>query len=174
MDDTSLGLRGTAVPEAPAPGLVPVAETGPKTGPQPETGPVAEPGLSYLMYRSLAAPGLSQPDLDQILAGSRRRNRDRGLTGCLHYEGGLFFQWLEGSRAALSRLLDALQEDPRHLGLTVLDQGPLPQRVFRNWAMHFSDARIASMMDWLADRRASGTTMDDVPEIRAFLSTLRH
>lgn len=133
-----------------------------------------EAGLSYLLYRSLAAPGLGQDDLDQILAGSRARNRQRGLTGCLHYEGGLFFQWLEGPRPALSRLLDALQADARHLGLTVLDQGPLPERVFRDWEMHFSDARIASMMERLADRRAQGAAVADAPRIRAFLSMRRH
>ena len=49
-------------------------------------------GLSFLLYRSNAAPWLSDDDMRAILVSARDRNRDLAFTGCLHHESGLFFQ----------------------------------------------------------------------------------
>jgi hypothetical protein len=113
----------------------------------------ATTSLGFCLYRSLARPGLDAGDLDRILQHARARNERVGLTGCLHYEEGMFFQWIEGPRFALFGLLDALRDDDRHMDVTVLDQGPLQQRLFQDWQMRFSDRRVASLLDWLAERR---------------------
>lgn len=136
--------------------------------------PPAEEGLGYVLYRSVARPGLERADLDLLLEQSRERNRALGLTGCLHHENGLFFQWLEGPRPYLFRLLDQLRDDDRHIGFTVLDQGPLPRRLFQHWEMRFSDAQAASLLDWLAARHV-GDAMDSASEADAvggFLASL--
>ena len=52
--------------------------------------------LSYCLYRSTATLGIDEHELDQILEKSRVRNQLRGLSGCLHYENGVFFNGLKG------------------------------------------------------------------------------
>ncbi|WP_410218981.1 BLUF domain-containing protein [Paracoccus sp. (in: a-proteobacteria)] len=135
--------------------------------------PLAAGGLAYCLYRSVASPGLTRDDLDLLLKKSRERNRLYGLTGCLHHEDGLFFQWLEGPRISLFRLLDDLRDDDRHLGLTILDQGPLEQRLFQSWQMRFSDRGAASLLDWLATHDNSSEIGEDhVQEVSAFLKSI--
>ena len=84
------------------------------------------------------------------LHSARHRNQALGLTGCLHFEDGMFFQWLEGPRAGLVQAVDLILADDRHQEITVLDQGALDQRRFQDWRMRFSDRDRASLMDWFA------------------------
>lgn len=120
--------------------------------------PVTDDRLGYCLYRSMARPKLERDDLDAILDRARHRNRLHGLTGCLHFENGNFFQWLEGPWRQVFRLVDILRDDDRHMNMTVLDQGSLDQRLFTDWEMRFSDRDAASLFDWLADW---GSRMDD-------------
>ncbi|MDQ1901164.1 BLUF domain-containing protein [Paracoccus sp. WLY502] len=129
--------------------------------------------LGYCLYRSIAHPQLDRSALDRILEQSRHRNRMRGLTGCLHYENGTFFQWLEGPWQQVFHLLDMLREDDRHMSMTVLDQGTLTQRLFKDWDMRFSDHATASLFEWLADWNSR---TDDprayVDRVNAFLKSV--
>ena len=112
--------------------------------------------------------------MQDILRTARHRNQSLGLTGCLHHEDGLFFQWVEGPRFRLFRLIDVLREDDRHLNFTVLDQGPLQQRLFTEWEMRFSDREAASLLEWLADRRdRTGNDQDDAESIAAFMRSMK-
>ena len=63
---------------------------------QPDTK--VERDLLRLVYASLAAPGLTDDDLESIEASSAGRNRAAGLTGLLLHQGGSFFALLEGPR----------------------------------------------------------------------------
>lgn len=136
--------------------------------------PVTDDRLGYCLYRSLARPGLDPDSLDRLLDTSRRRNRLNGLTGCLHYENGTFFQWIEGPWRQISRLLDALRDDGRHWDMTILDQRSTDKRLFADWEMRFSDRAAASLFDWLADW---GNRADDdqayVERVGAFLRSIR-
>ena len=136
--------------------------------------PAAHDSLSYCLYRSTARPGLPEAEVEAIVAHSVRRNGERGLTGCLHYENGTFFQWLEGPWRQVFQLLDVLQEDPRHWGVTVLDQGVLTQRLFENWQMRRSDPAAASLFAWLGDWRARPEAGDAeyARRVNAFLASL--
>ncbi len=136
--------------------------------------PFTEDRLGYCLYRSLALPGLADDHLDRILEGSRRRNRLNGLTGCLHYENGMFFQWLEGPWRQVFRLLDVLRDDVRHMDMTVLDQGSLDRRLFETWEMRFSDRRAASLFSWLADWNSRDDDENACAErVGAFLRSIK-
>ena len=115
-------------------------------------------GLGFVLYRSTATAALSEAGLRNILATARERNQKLGLTGCLHHEDGLFFQWLEGPSDSLVKVLAAIQADGRHDHVDLLDQGPLDHRRFQNWRMRFSDRDSASLMDWFA--RSDSSTVD--------------
>lgn len=107
-------------------------------------------GLGFYLYRSVARADLTGSDLHDILRQARQRNQSLGLTGCLHYEDGMFFQWLEGPADGLRRVVASLVHDDRHQRLDVLDQGVLDHRRFQDWRMRFSDRDRASLMDWFA------------------------
>jgi len=124
--------------------------------------------MGFMLYRSVARPGLGRADLEAILNQARRRNGERGLTGCLHHENGLFFQWLEGPRFTLSRLMERLRDDDRHVGVTVIDQGRLDRRLFGDWQMRHSDPATASLLEWLA-----GGGRSEADGVRSFLETIR-
>lgn len=112
-------------------------------------------GLAFFLYRSMAVPGLGESNLEDIVTVARVRNQAAGLTGCLHYEDGLFFQWLEGPAPALWPVVASIRRDPRHLELTVLEQGALAGRRFQSWRMRFSNRDHASLMDWFAGKGVS-------------------
>ncbi|MFV0384192.1 BLUF domain-containing protein [Paracoccus sp. (in: a-proteobacteria)] len=114
--------------------------------------PLPDHGLGYFLYRSNAAAWLRPVDLRNIVASARNRNQKLHLTGCLHHEDGLFFQWLEGPGAALTAVIALITRDHRHDDITVLGQGPLDRRRFQGWRMRYSDKGDASFMDWLLAR----------------------
>lgn len=111
--------------------------------------------LGCFLYRSTAVEGLGDGDLRDILREARARNQDSLLTGCLHYEDGLFFQWLEGPTATLEPVIQLILNDPRHCDITVLGRGPLDHRRFQQWRMRFSDRLDGSLMDWIAQGTVS-------------------
>lgn len=118
-------------------------------------------GLGFLLYRSAARPGLDGAEMRAILHTARDRNQALGVTGCLHHEDGLFFQWLEGPADSLRQVMDSIKRDDRHNEIDVLDQGALDQRRFQDWRMRFSDRDNASFMDWFARSDASTVVRDD-------------
>lgn len=130
-------------------------------------------GLAFVLYRSTAVDHLSAGDLRDILTVARRRNAEAGLTGCLHYEDGLFFQWLEGPAGVLRTVVASIMDDARHREITVLDEGGLDHRRFQDWRMRFSDRDQASLLDWLAGSNASTVDRSDYAGgIVAFLLAL--
>ncbi len=139
---------------------------------QPHSFATAD-SLGYLLYRSVARPGLDSADLDRILDKARSWNASVGLTGCLHHEDGMFFQWLEGPRFRLFQLIENLRNDDRHVNVTILDQGRLDKRLFSAWEMRFSDREAASLLEWLADRRNLTGQGGYASGVGEFLQSLR-
>jgi len=80
-------------------------------------------------------------EVDQILAVSRRNNKQSGITGALLYNAGSFAQLLEGPQTALERTFETIQCDPRHGDVMILHAGPVAHRSFPEWSMAFVDAK---------------------------------
>ena len=130
-------------------------------------------GLGYFLYRSSAAPDLDGGDTQDILRSARHRNQALGLTGCLHFEDGMFFQWLEGPKEGLVQVVEMILEDDRHEDITILDQGALDLRRFQDWRMRFSDKHRASLMDWFAKSDKSTVRPQDyAAAVMAFLVSI--
>lgn len=130
-------------------------------------------GLAFFLYRSSAVEGLGRGELGDIVAVARARNLAEDLTGCMHFEDGLFFQWLEGNAPRLWPVVEAICRDPRHHDMMILGQGGLAARYFPAWQMHYSDRRDGCITDWFASR--SLCTRDPAiysRAIRDFLSSI--
>lgn len=111
--------------------------------------------LARFLYRSIAVDGLEPAEVADIVMAAQRRNAQMMLTGCLHFESGMFFQWLEGPRGSLSEVIDLIGRDPRHRSMVTLDEGPLAQRYFANWNMCYAAVSDRSIVDWLAESGAT-------------------
>lgn len=94
------------------------------------------PLLFNLVYCSRAAAHVGQPDVDRIITSARRHNPRVGITGLLVFGGGIFFQWLEGPRASVERLVTSLKADSRHHAMVILsDSEEVRERLFPEWDM---------------------------------------
>lgn len=86
--------------------------------------------MSALVYRSRAVSSLSPPDLLQLTQAAQARNRHEALTGVMLYDNQDFFQWLEGPRDSLDRVMQSIHRDCRHTNIEVLSTQAVSARTF--------------------------------------------
>jgi len=91
--------------------------------------------LVRLLYASRGAAHLGPGALDAILAESRRRNPEKGVTGLLICADDVFLQVLEGSRDEVCELYNDIVRDPRHSDVRLLVFEEISERRFGAWAM---------------------------------------
>nr|WP_280960048.1 BLUF domain-containing protein [Aquibium carbonis] len=113
------------------------AEAGPASSGSP--GRSGAP-LCNLVYRSRAVNDLSAGQLRQLTLNSEERNRRESITGIVVYDDSRFFQWLEGPRDSLSRVMCSIRNDPRHTDIEVLSERTSSQRAFGAWNMKLAAA----------------------------------
>lgn len=90
-----------------------------------------------LTYLSSATDLFDEDQLAALLADTRPRNEERGLTGMLLYSDGNFIQVLEGPDEAVEQTFRAISADPRHHGIIVALRDQVGQRAFPDWSMAF-------------------------------------
>lgn len=88
-----------------------------------------------VVYVAEAAPGVSDNDVNDIMHRSRRNNAIAGITGILIWTGSVFLQAIEGSSDVVGRLLEAIEADHRHLGIVIISEKTIAQRLYPDWAM---------------------------------------
>jgi Sensors of blue-light using FAD len=127
------------------------------------------PLLFNLVYCSRAAPGIDADTVDRIIATSQRNNARSGITGMLVFGEGIFFQWLEGPRDAITRLMGVLRSDPRHGQIVLLSEvEEARERLFPQWDMELVDAE--HIRDVLADALEDEHAPHDAAALRALLA----
>ncbi len=132
--------------------------------------------IFQLCYISTAADDMQRQDLVDLLTVSRRNNERQGITGMLLHSGDYFIQLLEGDEAAVRRMFEAISGDRRHRGVTLVFQGPAPQRDCPDWSMGF---QALADSEWLAFPDADGTEqglrpmVDAMDRIKAILRRVR-
>lgn len=93
--------------------------------------------MFQLLYVSTASWPMNDGDLNAILDISRINNRRLGVTGLLlHIDSG-FLQVLEGPKDAVMTIFSKVQRDTRHIGVRVLVQQEVGERLFGDWSMGF-------------------------------------
>jgi hypothetical protein len=90
----------------------------------------------FYISRSLATP----MEVEWILQGARRQNRERGVTGSLLFTGGHFAQLLEGTASALAGAMTVIMADRRHEAIRRLIEVDIVERRFDGWSMAFAAA----------------------------------
>lgn len=102
--------------------------------------------------------------LIDIIGVSDRNNRRDQLTGVMMRCDGRFFQAIEGRRVDLDRLMNRLRADPRHVGMRILSDRRIVERLFPASAMAQVDGSPAL-------KRLLACAPDD-PEIEARIDRL--
>jgi hypothetical protein len=126
------------------------------------------PLLFNLVYCSRAAPGIDAETVDRIIATAQRNNARSHITGMLVFGEGIFVQWLEGPRDAITGLMGVLRSDPRHEQIVLLSEvEESRERLFPQWDMELVDAEHISEV--LADALAEERDPHDVAALRALL-----
>ena len=90
-----------------------------------------------LVYRSQSRIDAdeSKTELGGIFTTARHNNKRLGITGALVITDDAFAQALEGDESAVRGLYETIRQDPRHENVTLLEAGPVEDRVFGRWAM---------------------------------------
>jgi hypothetical protein len=127
-----------------------------------ESSPVTG-ALSALVYRSRAVQPLSGTELHWLTQIAQSRNRASNITGVIVYDDECFYQWLEGPRDSVMRVMESIRRDPRHRDLEVLDEHPAASRQFGGWAMKLATA----------SRRSAPWQLDTITAPAAIITDLR-
>ena len=97
--------------------------------------------LFNLVYVSTVTDGVSSADIDDIISASHRNNSLVGITGILVLGSGIFFQWIEGPKVEVMRLVKLIETDRRHELMTILSTDEeIRERIFPSWDMELVDA----------------------------------
>ena len=92
--------------------------------------------LSRLIYFSERNPD-AETDVDKLLAKARENNARRQVTGALWFNGDIFIQLLEGSRAMVSEAYNIIARDSRHRHVQLVTCEPIVERQFGDWSMAY-------------------------------------
>ena len=98
---------------------------------------------------------MGTPQLEDLLAESRRLNRQNHISGVLLFSDGNFMQYFEGEAAAMAETYVRIRNSWRHTGLIELLNAPLAARQFGSWHMGLSrptrsDLLALSTAEWHA------------------------
>lgn len=91
--------------------------------------------LVYMSSRNFSVP----LDLQAILQISRKNNARIGVTGFLLFDGDIFAQALEGTRAAVTTTYNRISMDPRHNAIHLISCTDVQERLFPSWSMGLLD-----------------------------------
>lgn len=96
--------------------------------------------ISYISVAVAPADGILAV-IDDICAGAQVRNVELDITGILTVKDGRFAQVIEGQERALRRLMVRIKRDLRHHSVTVIADGPIEMRRYRDWRMLYRDPK---------------------------------
>ena len=101
--------------------------------------------MHYVIYVSQADKPMDAAELESLLAFSRAKNTEKGITGILIYRysrdagSGHFIQMLEGDEREVRALYEKISHDKRHHTVMLLGEGEIAGRMFSEWAMGFKN-----------------------------------
>ena len=129
------------------------------------------PLLFHFVYCSRAAADVDDAEVARIVTSAQRHNAARGITGVLAFGSGVFFQWIEGPRAQMEKLLESLHGDARHHDIVALSQSEESRdRLYPNWDMEPVDAD--DLREVLHDALESADDENNIAALKRILGQL--
>ena len=88
--------------------------------------------LIHCIYTSVANEKYSHDEMVYLLDIIRSNNEKLGIIGMLLHDEDSFFQVLEGDKAAVNKLFNHIEKDPRHSTVSKLIEETMLTRSFLN------------------------------------------
>lgn len=99
---------------------------------------------------SLVAPMDVESEVHAIVALSRTKNADLGVTGALLFSGTRFAQYLEGPILSIEALRQCISRDQRHQTVRTIGTQSVERRQFAQWSLAF--ARHSTFIERVLDQ----------------------
>ncbi len=120
----------------------------------------------------------SDAQLKSLSLAAQKRNLTLEITGALAYSNGWFIQVLEGDKAKVKALYEAITRDPRHTHLTIVIEEDVAARSFADWSMaviRSSQTENDTLRNvyHIARRAESDEKFDSVDALHAFIAPPR-
>ncbi|MAN55846.1 MAG: hypothetical protein CMI50_05190 [Paracoccus sp.] len=115
--------------------------------------------LSAILYRSESLVPPNGAEERDMLVKAALRNARLGITGLLHREADVYYQWIEGPADNLDSLYEDILADPRHRDVELLLRSPIAQRQFDGWSMGRTDRDCTLLFDWATQHDVSMRAM---------------
>lgn len=106
--------------------------------------------LLAILYRSEALMPQNGVKERKMLDLSRSDNIPRQVTGFLHREHDIYYQWIEGPIAEVDTLFSQIMADDRRSRIKVLSRHEINERSFVGWSMGYGNTTRSSLFDWAA------------------------
>jgi len=144
----------------------------PSLGDEPGLGSEIPP-LYNVVYCSRATADVDDAAVQRIVCAAQRRNAEGGITGMLVFGSGVFFQWLEGPRAAVLALMALLRSDRRHECIVFLSENEeARERLFPTWEMELvSGEHIRDVLQDALDSASDTHNQEALTELLAHLDS---
>ena len=102
-----------------------------------QSGDAALRSILYVSRCKFQAPDRDY-EIASLVADSKRRNQDQGITGALIYTGTHFAQIIEGPHENIEALMGKIDADIRHTEILIVRDEYQFRRRFRGWALAYS------------------------------------
>ncbi|WP_347919623.1 BLUF domain-containing protein [Paracoccus marcusii] len=127
--------------------------------------------INNWLYKSTALLAPKEQKFRLLLDQARLRNANMDITGYLHWEDGMFYQWIEWPAAELQIVERFIVASTSHKDLTVLSRNSAPSRQFSGWSMALGISDEASLFSFVAARGTTTVNQEDyVASILAFMN----
>jgi hypothetical protein len=93
--------------------------------------------LCYVSRNLISIPDQSS-EIDKLVFVARSRNSCLDITGALIATHEFFAQILEGPGVAITELMDSIQRDARHTGITIVMDEAVSDRRFPKWSLAYT------------------------------------
>ncbi len=113
--------------------------------------PTPEQPLLRIVYLSTAVEGFTPQSLHAFTDHICAKNRQDGITGAMAFNGGNFFQVLEGPAYLIDALFERISADHRHAFIDVLQRDIVEARLFPDFCLElasFGDTPAASQQEF--------------------------
>lgn len=93
--------------------------------------------MCRLIYISTAIKKFSEYEINELLAFSRKKNKQNNITGFLIIKGKTFIQVIEGENINVDSLFEKIKDDDRHENILTIEKREISKRLFEEWDMGF-------------------------------------
>lgn len=92
-----------------------------------------------LMYISTATVKFTDLELETLLEGAQKKNKEKNVTGLLIIKGRSFLQCLEGNKDDVLYIYNKIAKDERHSDIINVIEEQAEERYFPNWSMGYKN-----------------------------------